>query len=39
MKDVVANLDNDWWLTGDDVASFVHRHDASGLAGHALRTG
>jgi hypothetical protein len=23
MKDVVANLDNDWRLTGDDVAAYV----------------
>ena len=26
MKDVIANLDNDWKLTGDDVAAFVGRH-------------
>ena len=26
MKDVVANLDNDWRLTGDEVAIFVGRH-------------
>jgi len=31
MKDVVANLDNDWRLTGDEVASFVRRHDTSAL--------
>ncbi len=27
MKDVVANLDNDWRLTGDDVAAFLRRQD------------
>jgi Family of unknown function (DUF6166) len=26
MKDVVANLDNDWQLTGDEVAAFVSQH-------------
>jgi hypothetical protein len=26
MQDVIANLDNDWRLTGDDVAAFVERH-------------
>jgi hypothetical protein len=31
MKDVVANLDNDWRLTGDEVGSFVRRHDTSAL--------
>ncbi len=31
MKDVVANLDNDWRLTGDEVAAFVRRHDTSAL--------
>ena len=31
MKDVVANLDNDWRLTGDEVASFVRRHDMNAL--------
>jgi len=31
MKDVIANLDNDWALTGDDVAAFVSRH-GSGTA-------
>jgi hypothetical protein len=31
MKDVIANLDNDWALTGDDVAAFVSRH-GSGAA-------
>ena len=28
MKDVVANLDNDWKLTGADVDAFVRRHAA-----------
>jgi hypothetical protein len=27
--DVIANLDNDWMLTGDDVAAYLHRHDAA----------
>ena len=27
MKDVIANLDNDWRLTGDDVAAFLRRQD------------
>ena len=31
MKDVVANLDNDWRLTGDEVGGFVRRHDVSAL--------
>ena len=31
MKAVVANLDNDWRLTGDEVAAFVRRHDTSAL--------
>ncbi len=26
MKDVIANLDNDWRLTGEDVGTFVSRH-------------
>src|SRR5436309_1164606 len=29
MKEVVANLDNDWTLRGDEVVAFVSRHDAS----------
>jgi Family of unknown function (DUF6166) len=28
MKDVVANLDNDWRLTGDDVGAYLRRHSA-----------
>ncbi len=31
MKGVVANLDNDWRLTTDQVAAFVSRHDTSAL--------
>jgi len=26
MKDVIANLDNDWTLTGDDVAAYLREH-------------
>jgi Family of unknown function (DUF6166) len=26
MKDVVANLDNDWTLTGDDVGAYLRQH-------------
>ncbi|HUC48669.1 MAG TPA: DUF6166 domain-containing protein [Xanthobacteraceae bacterium] len=29
MKNVVANLDNDWRLSGEEVAAFVRRHDIS----------
>jgi len=28
MKDVVANLDNDWELTGDDVDGYLRQADA-----------
>jgi hypothetical protein len=28
MKEVVANLDNDWRLTGDDVGAYLRRHGA-----------
>ena len=31
MKDIIANLDNDWRLGGDEVATFVRRHDTSAL--------
>jgi Family of unknown function (DUF6166) len=31
MKDIIANLDNEWRLTGDEVAVFVRRHDTSVL--------
>ncbi|HEX3502185.1 MAG TPA: DUF6166 domain-containing protein [Xanthobacteraceae bacterium] len=33
MKSVIANLDNDWRLTGDEVAAFVSRHDTRALQG------
>jgi hypothetical protein len=26
MKDVIANLDNDWQLTGDEVDAYLRRH-------------
>ena len=26
MKDVIANLDNDWQLTGDDVSAYLRQH-------------
>jgi len=26
MKDVIANLDNDWKLTGDEVDAYLRRH-------------
>jgi hypothetical protein len=28
MKDVIANLDNDWRLTGDEVEAYLHGRDA-----------
>ncbi len=31
MKNVIANLDNDWRLSGDDVAAFVSRHERRAL--------
>ena len=27
MKDVIANLDNDWQLTGDDVGAYLRQHN------------
>jgi hypothetical protein len=27
MKDVIANLDNDWKLTGDEVEAYLREHD------------
>jgi hypothetical protein len=27
MKDVIANLDNDWKLTGDEVDAYLREHD------------
>jgi hypothetical protein len=32
MKDVVANLDNDWTLTGDDVGAYLRAHGATATA-------
>jgi hypothetical protein len=29
MKDVIANLDNDWTLTGDEVESYLRTHSAA----------
>ncbi|HEY2534502.1 MAG TPA: DUF6166 domain-containing protein [Xanthobacteraceae bacterium] len=31
MKSVIANLDNDWRLSGDDIAAFASRHEARPL--------
>jgi hypothetical protein len=31
MTDVVANLDNDWRLTGDEVAAYANRHGTRSL--------
>ena len=33
MKDVIANFDNDWTLTGQDVDAYLRAHGASALAG------
>jgi hypothetical protein len=33
MKDVVANLDNEWQLTGDDVGAYLHAHAHDALEG------
>jgi hypothetical protein len=34
MKDVIANLDNDWWLTGDEVDAYLrHRAEYAALEG------
>jgi len=33
MKDVVANFDNDWTLTGEDIDAYLRKHDAGALAG------
>jgi hypothetical protein len=32
MEDVIANLDNDWKLTGDEVESYLRTHGATALA-------
>jgi hypothetical protein len=29
MQDVIANLDNDWTLTGDEVDAYLRRHQQS----------
>ena len=31
MKSVIANLDNDWRLSGDDIAAFASRHEVRAL--------
>jgi hypothetical protein len=33
MKDVIANLDNDWTLTGDDIGAYLRHRGAGALAG------
>ena len=33
MKDVIANFDNDWTLTGQDIDTYLRTHGASALAG------
>jgi hypothetical protein len=33
MKDVVANFDNDWTVTGEDIATYLRNHGAGALAG------
>jgi hypothetical protein len=33
MKDVVANFDNDWTLTGEDIDAYLRQHGAGALAG------
>jgi len=35
MKSIIANLDNDWRLSGEDVAAFASQHETRVL--HALR--
>jgi hypothetical protein len=32
MKDVIANFDNDWTLTGDDVSAYLCMHGATAVA-------
>ena len=32
MKDVIANLDNDWTLTGEDVDVYLRQHRTAALA-------
>jgi hypothetical protein len=33
MKDVIANLDNDWTLSGGDIDAYLSTHGAGALAG------
>jgi hypothetical protein len=33
MKDVIANLDNDWQLSGDEVGAYLRQHGAAGRRG------
>jgi hypothetical protein len=33
MKDVIANLDNDWILSGEDIDAFLRKHGTGALAG------
>jgi Family of unknown function (DUF6166) len=33
MKSVIANLDNDWRLSSDEVAAFAGQHDSRALQG------
>jgi hypothetical protein len=33
MKDVVANFDNDWTFTGEDIDAYLRQHGAGALAG------
>jgi hypothetical protein len=32
MKDVIANLDNDWTLSGDEIGAYVRQHGATAVA-------
>jgi hypothetical protein len=32
MQDVIANLDNDWKLTGDEVGIYLRTHGAAAVA-------
>jgi len=31
MKDVIANLDNDWRLTGDEIGAYLRSHSAAAV--------
>ena len=31
MKDVIANLDNDWTLTGEDIDAYLRTHGVGAL--------